>query len=255
MKTLEDKHIHWGHRARMYDKLATFGTEVFNTYELLEMLLYSVVPYKDTNPIAKRLLKAFGDLDGVFSAEKHELMQVEGVGEGIAGFLIGASELIAQMNSADGAPEIYDDYTALGEYLLNHFGNTDKYSVALMLFDNSMRLISVSTLSEDDFGMGTVLAKDFVERAVKENASAAVIAHTHPFGPLHPTPQDFEVNKSVKDGLASVGVLLVEHYVLCGANFIGFMDMPKKRLSQHPNLLNFYKSKAMIEIGDYDYDN
>ena len=57
MKTVEDKQIHLGHRGRMYEKLATFGCEVFNTYELLEMLLYSVVPYKDTNPIAKRLLK------------------------------------------------------------------------------------------------------------------------------------------------------------------------------------------------------
>ena len=47
--------IHKGHRQRMRAKLKAHGARVFDTYELLEMLLYYVVPYKDTNPIAKRL--------------------------------------------------------------------------------------------------------------------------------------------------------------------------------------------------------
>ena len=252
---IEDKDIHKGHRSRMKAKLESYGPRIFDTYELLEMLLYYVIPYKDTNPIAKRLLKAFGDLDGVFSADKSDLLQVEGVGEGIADFLIGVARVMSFIESDEQAGEVYDDYGALGEYLLEYFGNTDRYSVALMLFDNSMRLLSVTKVSEDDFGMGTVHERDFIKRAVGENASAAVIAHTHPFGPLHPTPQDFEVNKLVKDGLASVGVLLVEHYVLCGMSYVGFMDKPKKRLSQHPNLVNFYRSKAMTELGDGIYDN
>ena len=255
MKTIEDKHIHNGHRGRMYEKLATFGNEVFHTYELLEMLLYSVVPYKDTNPVSKRLLKAFGDLDGVFSAEKSELMQVEGVGERVADFIIGAAELMAQISAEEESPKIYDDYTALGEYLVEYFGNTDKYSVALLLLDNSMRIISARTVSNGDFGSGTVLAKDFIKLAISENASAAVIAHTHPFGPLHPTPQDFEVNKFVKDELGCVGVLLVEHYVICGSNYVGFMERPQTRVSQHPSLVNFYKSKALTEMGGALYDN
>ena len=32
------------------------------------MLLYYSVPYRDTNPIAKRLLHAFGGLEGVLTA-------------------------------------------------------------------------------------------------------------------------------------------------------------------------------------------
>ena len=57
---IPDEKMHVGHRGRMRDKLMTHGARIFDTYELLEMLLYYTIPYKDTNPIAKRLLSEFG---------------------------------------------------------------------------------------------------------------------------------------------------------------------------------------------------
>ena len=87
MITDNDSTIHHGHRSRMTEKLANHGPHIFNTYELLEMLLYGTIPYKDTNPIAKRLLDRFGSLDGVLSATEDELCTVDGVG-GAAAALI-----------------------------------------------------------------------------------------------------------------------------------------------------------------------
>ena len=65
--------VHRGHRKRMRRKFSDFGDIVFDTYELLEMLLYYTVPVRDTNPLAKRLLVEFGSLDGVLSASKENL--------------------------------------------------------------------------------------------------------------------------------------------------------------------------------------
>ena len=45
-----DAQVHSGHRQRMRDKFIRHGADVFDTHELLEMLLYYVIPYKDTNP-------------------------------------------------------------------------------------------------------------------------------------------------------------------------------------------------------------
>ena len=82
-----DELIHKGHRQRMRRKFADFGAIVFDTYELLEMLLYYTVPVRDTNPIAKMLLQRFGSLDGVLSASHEELREVDGVGEKTAEFI------------------------------------------------------------------------------------------------------------------------------------------------------------------------
>ena len=83
----EDKNIHADHRSRMRSKLERYGGEIFDTYELLEMLLYYVIPYRDTNPISKRLLMRFGTLDGVLTAPTSELTEVTGIGECAAEYL------------------------------------------------------------------------------------------------------------------------------------------------------------------------
>ena len=54
-KYIDDDKIHQGHRSRMRDKLTLHGQFIFDTYELLEMLLYQTIPYRDTNPIAKKV--------------------------------------------------------------------------------------------------------------------------------------------------------------------------------------------------------
>ena len=57
----EESSLHTGHRQRMREKLLSYGSDVMQSHELLEMLLYYVIPYKNTNPIAKRLILEFGN--------------------------------------------------------------------------------------------------------------------------------------------------------------------------------------------------
>ena len=90
---LPDEKMHSGHRSRMREKFLTHGARIFDTYELLEMLLYYTIPYKDTNPIAKRLLMEFGSLEGVLTASPEELARVSGIGER-------AAELLATVGRA-----------------------------------------------------------------------------------------------------------------------------------------------------------
>ena len=52
--------IHDGHRMRMYQKM---GTANFSEHEWLEVLLYPMLPRRDTNALAHRLLLRFGTAD------------------------------------------------------------------------------------------------------------------------------------------------------------------------------------------------
>ena len=120
----DEKNVHSGHRARMRAKLAEHGQRIFDTYELLEMLLYYVIPYKDTNPIAKRLLAEFGSLDGVMSASEDALASVSGIGERAAHFI----NLVGSLSEIIGGEMLPEDCTALdsyakiGKYLATLFG-------------------------------------------------------------------------------------------------------------------------------------
>ena len=158
--------VHKGHRQRMRRKFSDFGSRVFDTYELLEMLLYNTVPVKDTNPIAKRLLKRFGSLDGVLSADVDSLREVEGVGAKTAEMIVLAGELLERCENERGdstdKPEI-SNYEELGEYLVNYYGGREDKSILFLSFDNRMKLIAVDELYQLDFSSGAVVPKPFLD--------------------------------------------------------------------------------------------
>ena len=245
MKTIGVGDIHKGHRARMRQKFSEHGSEIFDTYELLEMLLYSVIPAKDTNPLAKRLLAAFGSLDAVLSAGREELMGVEGIGEKAADMLVSVGE-IAKMYTLDvQLPDlVFDDYKKVGEYFVEYFEGAKENRIAAMMLDNAMNLIKIDTVSRGvDFQNADVGEGRFVELALSCGAAVLIIAHNHPFGPMYPTDGDTSLNESVMLSLSNVGVLLADHYIVCGDRYVGFMASFGKRFAQHPELSKFYKTK------------
>ena len=245
MKTIREADIHKGHRERMRQKFLEHGSEIFDTYELLEMLLYSVIPAKDTNPLAKQLLCAFGSLEGIFSASREQLMSVSGVGPKAADMLLSVGELSRLYTLDVELPEMrFDDYNKVGEYFSEYFAGCSEQKIAVMMLDNSMKLIGVRTVYEGlDFQSAGVKSGAFVELALTYGASVVIISHNHPYGPLYPTEGDMKTNNSVSVALSDLGVLLADHYVICGERYFGFMASFKKRFSQQPELTRFYETK------------
>ena len=88
-----------GHRQRMRSKFKRCREDVFETYELLEMLLFLTIPVRDTKPIAKRLLAHFGGIAGVMAADEDELTEVDGVGAASARLIKVVSGLRAAFES------------------------------------------------------------------------------------------------------------------------------------------------------------
>ena len=89
---------HGGHRDRLRERAAKGGLGALPDYELLELLLFRSVPYKDTKPLAKDLLARFGGLEGI-GAASHEA--VEGVVARALGYQPGKAEERARIAEAD----------------------------------------------------------------------------------------------------------------------------------------------------------
>lgn len=220
---IDDSRIHEGHRQRMRSKLLTHGQRIFDTYELLEMLLYHVIPYKDTNPISKRLLAAFGGLEGVFSAEREALTAISGVGERTADLIINVSELsnIIGAEMIPAASTNFSDYHRVGEYLVDFYRGQTDTSVTVMLFDNNMRLIEQKKICGIDYSSGAIRPKQFIDAALSAQATVVISAHNHVYGPNIPTPGDRTTNTLITEALSMAGIMHAEHYIICGDDYCG----------------------------------
>ena len=241
---IADKDIHKGHRSRMRSKLETHGPKIFDTYELLEMLLYYVIPYKDTNPIAKRLLDAFGSLNGVLAADAKDLAEVDGIGDRCADFIVRVGDIMAQdaAKAFGCCVDVFDDYSFAGSYLADHLSRSES-NICVALLDNSMRLIGVKDIPGSDFASGSVKAKYFIDAALECNASVVILAHKHEYGALFPTEGDMATDKLVRGELARLGIAVAEHYIVGGSRYIGLKLGLSIRVSDFiSGLERFYES-------------
>lgn len=246
-----EENIHKGHRQRMRAKFSAHGPRVFDSYELLEMLLYRTNPRCDTNPIAKQLLRRFGSVDGVLSASCDELASESGVGAKTASLISLAGEAYALCEEDKDEVLRFDDYDKLGEYFVELFREEREPAVALMTVDNTMRMISVEVICRLDYASGGVKAKPFIDKALKDSATLAVIAHCHPMGPICPSEGDRQTNVLIDHALKEIGVVLIDHYLVCRDRYLGFMTKNINALfEQRPALARFMRSKGEMTDGE-----
>lgn len=250
---ISDKDIHKGHRSRMRSKLELYGARIFDTYELLEMLLYYVIPYKDTNPIAKRLLSEFGDLDGVLRAPVSALTEISGIGERCADLIARTGRIMFESYAMDFGceVEIFDDYHQTGRFLTEYFKKSES-SICIMLLDNGMRLIDVKDIPGDNFASGGVKAKYFIDAALGSGATVAVVAHKS--RTMFPGEGEMATDKLIRTELAKVGVAVAENYMISGNNYTGIKVRLSIGVSQMiPGLERFYDSipASSTDLGDY----
>jgi DNA repair protein RadC len=72
------------HRKRLRERFINGGADAVPDYELLELVLFRAIPRHDVKPLARKLLETFGDFNGVLSATRAQLLDIEGVGASIA---------------------------------------------------------------------------------------------------------------------------------------------------------------------------
>jgi len=70
-----------GHRKRLRQRFLAGGATALAGYELLELLLCQAQPRGDVKPLAKALIREFGDFATVIAARPDELQRVSGMGE------------------------------------------------------------------------------------------------------------------------------------------------------------------------------
>ena len=240
---IEDKDIHKGHRARMRAKLDSYGMRIFDTYELLEMLLYYAIPYRDTNPIAKRLLAAFGSLDGVLSASVEELAEVDGIGESCARFISLAGRAVSENYelgySADAL--VFNDYSTTGSFLTEYLSSSST-SVCMLMLDNGMRLIGIEDIPADDFSSAAVKPKYFINAALSTGASVVILAHKR-HSLLYFSDSALATDKLIRTELSGIGITVAEHYVISGKDYAGLRSNYRLGATfDMPELERFYDS-------------
>lgn len=207
-------HYH-DHRARLRQRFAGAGEDAMADYELLEMLLFRVIPRKDTKPIAKALIARFGDLAGVLGADPARLAEVDGVGAQAA-MELKLVQAVSVRAARDGLKRrpVISSWSQLIAYCRAQMAHLPREQFRVLFLDTKNNLIADEVLGEGTIDHAPVYPREVARRALELSAAAAILVHNHPSGDPRPSPADIQITRDVVAAAKAVGVSVHDHIVI-----------------------------------------
>lgn len=209
-----NNNIHSGHRQRMLDRFLN-APDSLADYELIEILLYPVLPRINTNEIAHRLLQTFGNLKRLFDASPEELMSVDGIGKSAAAQIVLFSKLLTSVK-VDNPPvrEKVFSFAASKDNFIKNFPDPTYEKLILILLDDKERKITqieFTSCREEEVKLELIE----ISKALAINRPTYVIAmHNHPSGSLIPSLADDKFTANLDMICSLHGITLRDHVIV-----------------------------------------
>lgn len=227
--------IHTGHRLRLKNRFVKEGLSGFEDHQILELVLFTVIPRKDTNPLAHELLKRFGSLAAVFDASIEELMSVKGVGLSVATHLKTYPAVFRQYElSRDNRRKCYDTLAKIGNYARKLFIGATVEQLYLIMFNNRLQIIDVKLLATGTVNRAVVSPRMLVDPALAAHASCVVLVHNHPYGNTIPSRDDISFTHVMESACSLVDIQFLDHLVVAGNDFSSILRTQKGFLRNSP---------------------
>lgn len=217
--------IHDGHRKRMKIRFLREGLDNFNDINVLELLLFFVIPRKDTNSVAHALLRRFGSISTVLDAPIGELRKVPEIGESAA-TLLSLIPQVAKRYQIDRSRVgvILDTTKKCGDYLLPHFFGARDEMVYLLCMDAKCKVLDCRLLTKGSLNTVGISVRKIVETALACNATSVVLAHNHTSGIALPSREDEVSTRLIQRALDTVDILLADHIVIADEDYVSMRD-------------------------------
>lgn len=209
------KHEHYGHRSRVRDRVKKEGLDGFQDYQVLEYALSFVIPYKDTNPLAHRLINRFGSIAGVLEADEESLKEIDGMGEVSSHFL---TSIIKIYN-------FYEKTKVNKVTILKTPRQTFNYVKCLLagklveeLYMISLtpgsKIVKTEKVSQGTNNEAKVTIRTITDNISRNKVNNVIIAHNHPNGDCAPSEEDNRFTRALVTSLALNDCYLVDHMII-----------------------------------------
>ena len=204
-----------GHRARLRRRLATGGGEALLDHELIEYLLALAIPRRDTKPLAYALLREFGGIGGVLTADHEALARVDGLGEtSIAALKIARAAAVRLVQAGAAERPVLGNWQALLDYLRADMAHHVVERFRVLHLDTRNYLIRDEVMSRGTIDQAAVHVREVIKRALELSSAAIILVHNHPSGDPSPSRADIEITKAIAAAGKPLGIVVHDHLII-----------------------------------------
>ncbi|WP_099866495.1 RadC family protein [Pararhizobium haloflavum] len=210
------QHYH-GHRDRLRQRFRDNASGLAD-YELLELLLFRLLPRRDTKPIAKALLQRFGTLSEVLGAPPHLLAETDGIGESAALDLKVVAALGQRsLKGAIRERQLLGSWQSVIDYCRAAMAFETREQFRILFLDKKNVLIADEVQQTGTVDHTPVYPREVMRRALELSATALILVHNHPSGDPTPSRADIEMTRTIIETAKPLGITVHDH-VIVGRN-------------------------------------
>ena len=206
--------VHDGHRERMRERIDVAGIDSLQDHEVLEYLLFSFVPRRNTNDIAHALIEKFGSFSDVLNADAAALSEVPGMTENAARFLASLPAVLRRyaVSVTKRRPKLAGRRAAR-EYLAKEMFGLPVEVLGILALDARDGILRFHKLAVGTGDSVTVSVRQVAEFAMTSKAVSVIMAHNHPGGDPRPSQSDYDLTCEIAAVLSGIGVPLADHII------------------------------------------
>lgn len=204
-----------GHRSRLRDRLLDGGPDALLDHELIEYLLALAIPRRDTKPLAKELLRQFGGLGALMTADSDALRRVPGMGDTTVAALkiVQATALRMLRQDIENAPML-GSWQALLDYLRADMAYLNVERVRVLYLNSRNVLIRDVAVSDGSVNQSAIYVREVIKQALELSATSLIVVHNHPSGDTSPSRQDIAITRELADAASKMGMALHDHIII-----------------------------------------
>lgn len=236
----EDKNLHAGHRERTIKNFLV-NSDAFSDHQVLEIMLYFVVPRIDTNPLAHRLFNMFGDLDTIFNSSIEQLMSVEGVGKKVATFILATGNMLKRIENKKQKEIYFSSSSITKDFCIKLFDGSRSERFVMLLLDKKFKLISKVEFSDESKSMVRADLPELTKAISVFKPVYIIVAHNHTSGKANPSKEDNYATKKLNLLCELNDVNLIDHVIVADKNVFSYKDENlMEKIKQENSLSNLF---------------
>jgi DNA repair protein RadC len=204
-----------GHRERLRARFRTAGADAMPDYEILELVLTTILPRQDVKPLAKGLIATFGSFADAIAAPIEKLTAIDGIKEKTAIQLkvIEAAALRLSKTRLINRP-VLSSWNALLDYCASAMARAEREEFRVLFLDRKNVLIADEIQSQGTIDHTPVYPREIMRRALEHSASALILVHNHPSGDPTPSRADIDMTREIVEAAKSLRITIHDHLVV-----------------------------------------
>lgn len=207
------------------EKLLKFGAVALTDEELVAIFLRTGIKNCPVMQLSKEVLRHFGTLRGLISADQKEFCAFKGVG--ITQFIqlqacteMTKRYLLEQLKIS----HAFHDSDVVGMYLQTELESCEREIFMVLFLDNQHCLIKQEKMFLGTIHSATVHPREIIKTALYCNAAAVILAHNHPSGVTEPSIADKQITDKIKKAAELMEIRVLDHFVIGKGSYFSFSD-------------------------------